>query len=387
VTSLHSQFPPHLVVCFVNSSPYRASQKRPVKAQRAGNGHSLVKRCNAGRALLAGSLRAHPCGVIYGVAPAWNRTTIPAQPRLAADPTGVRCRDCYLRSRPLKLIGRPEIPVLAGATYPLINSEGATARWETLYGKLAYKGAWTRSWPAGSVTRTPYHAADVVPPLLEGAPTLQSANETAAAFMVRKVREFPGEVTILGLGPFTNIALATRLDEGFAAHAKQLVFMGGSFNPDASGTDEFSLQFIYNPRTEFNSRWDPEASQMMLHAGWKSITSIPLDATVPAQLTPALVKQAGAGNTPVARYFARYAEAGFPMWDEVAAAVLIKPSIATATTKLAMDVVIDHGAAYGATLSWPTGAGPGLGEPDVTVVRAVDVGRLDDLFVQLLQGK
>ncbi|MDP2026033.1 hypothetical protein [Sulfuriferula sp.] len=75
------------------------------------------------------------------------------------------------------------------------------------------------------------------------------------------------------------------------------------------------------------------------------------------------------------------------MWDEVAAAVLIKPSIATATTRLAMDIVIDHGAAYGATLSWPTGAGPGLGEPDVTVVRAVDVGRLDDLFVQLLQGK
>lgn len=289
--------------------------------------------------------------------------------------------------RMLELIGRPEIPVLAGATYPLINSEAATARWETLYGKLAYKGAWTRSWPAGSVTRTPYHAADVVPPLLEGAPTLQSANETAAAFMVRKVREFPGEVAILGLGPFTNIALATRLDEGFAAHAKQLVFMGGAFNPDASDTDEFSLQFIYNPRTEFNFRWDPEAAQMMLHAGWKSITSIPLDATVSAQLTPALVKQAGAGNTPVARYFARYAEAGFPMWDEVAAAVLIKPSIATATTKLAMDVVIDHGAAYGATLSWATGAGPGLGEPDVTVVRAVDVGRLDDLFVQLLQGK
>lgn len=124
--------------------------------------------------------------------------------------------------RMLELIGRPEIPVLAGATYPLINSEAATARWEMLYGKLAYKGAWTRSWPAGSVTRTPYHAAGVVPPLLEGAPTLQPGKESAAAFMVRKVREFPGEVTILGLGPFTNIALATRLDEGFAKHARQL---------------------------------------------------------------------------------------------------------------------------------------------------------------------
>ena len=289
--------------------------------------------------------------------------------------------------RMLELIGRPEIPVLAGATYPLINTEEGTRRWEKLYGKLAYKGAWTRSWPAGTVTRTSYHAADVVPPLVEGAPTLKPGSESAAAFMVRKVREFPGEVTILALGPFTNIALATRLDEQFAAHVKQLVFMGGAFNPDASGRDEFSRQFFYNPRTEFNCRWDPEAAQMMLHAGWKNITNIPLDATVNTKLTPEIVRLAGAGNTPVARYFARYAQAGFPMWDEVAAAVLIKPSIATATTKLAMDIVIDHGAAYGATLSWPSGAGPGLGEPDVTVVRAVDVGRLDALFVQLLQGR
>lgn len=285
--------------------------------------------------------------------------------------------------RMLELIGRTDIPVLAGASFPLINSELATKRWEKLYGKLAYKGAWTRSWPAGTVTRTPYHSADVVPPLLEGAPTLKPGKESAAAFMLRKVHEFPDEVTILGLGPFTNIALAARLDEGFAAHAKQIVIMGGAFNPDSSGKDEFSLQFIYNPRTEFNMRWDPEAAQMMLHAGWKKITVIPLDATVSTQLTPAMVKEVAAVNTPVARYFARYAEAGFPMWDEVAAAVLIQPSIVTASTQLAMDIVIDHGAAYGATLSWSVGAGQGLGEPDV----AVDAGRLDKLFVQQLQGK
>lgn len=288
--------------------------------------------------------------------------------------------------RMLELIGRPEIAVLAGATYPLINTEEGTRRWETLYGKLAYKGAWTRSWPAGTVTRTPYHAADVVPPLVEGTPKLKPASETAAAFMVRKVREFPGEVTILALGPFTNIALATRLDEQFAAHAKQLVFMGGAFNPDASGRDKFSRQFIYNPRTEFNCRWDPEAAQMMLHAGWKNITNIPLDATN-TKLTPEIVERVGVGNTPVARYFVQYAEAGFLMWDELAAAVLLRPSIATTTTRLAMDIVIDHGAVYGSTLSWPAGAGPGLGEPNVTVVRAVNVRRLDDLFVQLLQGK
>jgi hypothetical protein len=48
------------VYCFVINDTYRASQKRPDKARRAGNGHSLGKRRNAGRAFLGGSLRARP---------------------------------------------------------------------------------------------------------------------------------------------------------------------------------------------------------------------------------------------------------------------------------------------------------------------------------------
>jgi hypothetical protein len=49
-----------LVHCFVINGTDRAAQKRPDKARRAGNGHSLVKRRNAGRAFLGGSLRASP---------------------------------------------------------------------------------------------------------------------------------------------------------------------------------------------------------------------------------------------------------------------------------------------------------------------------------------
>ena len=290
--------------------------------------------------------------------------------------------------RLLELIGRTEIPVVPGATYPLLNTEEGTRRWEKLYGKLPYKGAWMDSWPDyNTVNRLRYHAADVVPPMPEGAPATQPLAETAAAFLVRKVREFPGEVTILALGPFTNLALASRLDDRFAALARELVFMGGSFNPDSSHTDEFSMQFIHNPRVEFNSRWDPEAAKIMLHAGWKKITAVPLDATVPTKLTPELARRAGAGDTPVAKYFARYAGVGFPLWDETAAAVFLEPSIATSTTRLAMDIDTDHGPTYGATLSWPAGGGPGLGEPDVTVVRAVDVARLEALFGELLQRR
>ena len=287
--------------------------------------------------------------------------------------------------RLLELIGRTDVPVVAGATYPLINSEEATRRWETLYGKVPYKGAWMDHWPDyNTMNRPHYHAADVVPPLAEGAPTTEPAPEVAAEFLVQEVRRFPGQVSIVALGPFTNLALAAKLDESFAANAKELVFMGGAFNPNAGSVDEFSRQFINRPRVEFNSWWDPEAAKIMLHAGWKKIIAVPTDATVGTKLTPALAREAGSADTPVSRYFAHYGEINFPMWDETASAVWIDPSIVVHTDQLAMDTDIDHGPNYGATLSWPPDFAPGLGEPTVTVVRSVSIPRLERLFVKLL---
>jgi inosine-uridine nucleoside N-ribohydrolase len=185
------------------------------------------------------------------------------------------------------------------------------------------------------------------------------------------------------MGPFTNLALACRLDDTVAALAKELVIMAGSFNPDGSKVDEFSMQFIHNPRVEFNCRWDPEAATMMLHAGWRKITVVPTDATVGTRFTPDVVRRATAGSSsPAATYVLKFAQPGFPMWDEVASAVFLEPSIVVRSQPLAMDIDIGHGAGYGSTLSWPAGGGPGLGEPDVTVVRAIDIPRLEALFAQ-----
>ncbi|HEX3728643.1 MAG TPA: nucleoside hydrolase [Opitutaceae bacterium] len=290
--------------------------------------------------------------------------------------------------RMLELIGRTDIPVAAGATYPLLNSEEETIRWEALYGRLAYKGAWMRTWPDyNTVNRPHYHSAEIVPPLAEGLPTGRPVPEPAAVFLAEKARASPGQISILALGPFTNLALAVKLDEGFAANAKELVFMGGSLNPNDSRLDEFSMQFVHSPRVEFNFRWDPEAARIMLHAGWKHIVAIPTDATVGTRLTPALAKEAAAGGTPAARYFGRWGQVGFPMWDETAAAAWLDPGLVRRRDRMAMDVAVDHGADYGATLSWAAGGGPGLGEPDIEVVRAIDIPGLERLFVRLLAGK
>jgi len=287
--------------------------------------------------------------------------------------------------RMLELIGRTDIPVVPGATYPLLNSEAETRRWEGLYGKLTWKGAWMDQLPAYDKTNVlNYHGPDVIPHLDEGLPTTKPAAETAAGFLVRQVEAAPGEVSILAMGPFTNLALACRLDDTFAAHAKQLVIMGGSFNPHADHEDVFTLQFLNSPREEFNCRFDPEAVKIMLHAGWKRITVIPFDPCVRTLTTPELLKRATRRGRPAARYAAAYCAPGFPLWDEAAAAVLLDPSIAAVKSRLAMDIDINHGADYGAILSWPAGGGPGLGEPDVDVVRQLDVPKLEQLYCDLL---
>jgi inosine-uridine nucleoside N-ribohydrolase len=278
--------------------------------------------------------------------------------------------------RLLELIRRSDVPVVPGATYPLLNSAEETKRWEARFGKLVYKGAWTEEWPATTgVVRRAAHSPDVVPPLPEGAPGTRAVAETAAAFMVRKVRESPGEVTILALGPYTNVALAVRLDDAFAGLARELVVMGGSFSPKPAD-NEFAKEYLYTPRLEFNFRWDPEATRVMLRAPWRRIVQVPVDATTRTLFTKELAARAGSADTPVTRYVAKYAEA-YPMWDEVAVAAWAEPSIVTRQERLAVDVDTDHGAGYGNTLSWPAGGGPGLGEHDVDVVFDIDVARFE----------
>lgn len=283
--------------------------------------------------------------------------------------------------RMLEIVGRTEIPVVPGSTYPLVNSAEATKRWEARYGKLFYKGAWTEEWPKEVQVRRPEaHGPEVVPVSAAGAPTIKAANEAAADFLVRKTREFPGQVTILALGPLTNLALAVRLDDGFAGRAKELVLMGGSFSPHPAN-NAFALEYMFTPRLEFNFRWDPEAVKATLHAPWKRIVQVPVDPSTKTLFTPEMIAKIGAAETPLAKYVAKYAES-FPLWDEIAAAVWLEPGIATRTEKMLVDIDTDNGAGYGNTLGWAVGKGPGLGEREVEVVFDVDVAKLNALVVE-----
>ena len=288
--------------------------------------------------------------------------------------------------RLLELIGRTDVPVYRGSTYPLVNTMEATKRWEQMYGELAYKGAWMEKWPDyNTVNRPNFHAPNVIPPLPEGAPRTHAAEGTAADFLVREVHQYPGEVTIMGLGPLTNIALAVRLDDDFAKLAKEFVLMGAGLNPIAPKTDEFSLQYIFAPRSNFNFRWDPEAAKIALHGGWKRVVVVPTDATVDTEFTQTMLDAIKQETTPAAKYIAAYPVLKLPMWDELTVAVWLRPSLVAHQDNMSLDVDTNPGAAsYGETLSWAPGKGPGLGEPVCEVIRTVDVAAFNAMFVEAM---
>src|SRR5512146_3008881 len=185
--------------------------------------------------------------------------------------------------RMLELIGRTDIPVVAGAEHPLVRRKAETELWEQRYGGVAWLGAWTPRF---------YHPADELGPMPEGQPTTKPLDEDAAHFLVRMVHKYPGQVTIYEGGPMTNLALAISLDPEFPRLAKALVFMGASLNPQ---TDD--PEFINTPRHEFNIWFDPEAAHIVLRAPWKKIVCTPVDVSVKTRLTAELISRVRAGHS------------------------------------------------------------------------------------------
>src|SRR5580698_3686481 len=278
---------------------------------------------------------------------------------------------------------RTEVKVYPGEVYPLVNSQKRTLAWEKLYGKLVFKGAWTETWPANAGRHSPYHADPfLVPPLAEGAPHLRAADESAVNFMIRMVHQYPGEVTILELGPLSNVAMAARLDPKFASLAKELVFMGGSFNP-VPANNAFSAEYVNAPRLEFNMHWDAEAASIVLHEPWHKITQVPVDPTTKTFMKPEYIKQESQGSAPFDPYLGKWGQP-FPMWDELAVAVWLDPSLVTRATTVMEDVDVSFTAGYGNTLSWAPDVAPDLGEAKVNVTLAVNVPKFEQLALDLL---
>jgi purine nucleosidase len=288
--------------------------------------------------------------------------------------------------RMLELTGHANIKVYPGAVFPLINSKEEIKRWEALYGKVTYQGAWnehriksstgatlTGAWNAQAV-----HGPFEVPnPLPEGNPSLKPESENAAHFLIRMVHQYPHEVTIYAGGPLTDLAQAISLDPEFPELAQELVVMGGSIAPIEP------MSWAQANRREFNFWFDPEAVHIVLRAPWKKITVTTVDISVKTRMTKAMIEQIAKAGTPAAKYIGQWADEEY-LWDELSVAAWLDPSIITKEEKLYMDIDISHTAGYGNTLVWTDGNQPELGEQLVHVQTELDLEKFNKMVIDLL---
>jgi purine nucleosidase len=275
--------------------------------------------------------------------------------------------------RMLELIERTDIPVVRGAEYPLVRRQQDTEQWEQQHGTVPWLGAWTPRF---------YHPPDQLGEMPEGKPATRAADEDAAHFLLRMVHKFPNQVTIYAGGPMTNLALAISIDPEFAGLAKELVFMGGSFNPR---TDD--PEFVNTPTHEFNLWFDPEAAHIVLRAPWKKIICTSVDISVKTRLTTDLINRIKAGGSRAAQYIGNYARLHGNynyLWDELAAAAWLEPSLITKKETLFMDVDLDRGAGYGNTLAWTDRDKPKTEVRTVEVQDDLDLEKFYKLLVDLL---
>jgi inosine-uridine nucleoside N-ribohydrolase len=202
--------------------------------------------------------------------------------------------------RMVEVAGRTGIPVAAGAKAPLLRRLVTAAY---AHGENGLGGA-------------------VFPE-----PTIKPVAEPAAEFIRSVIRKYPKEVTLITVGPLTNVAAALNSDSELASLVKGVVMMGGSL----SGGN-------ITPAAEFNIYVDPEAARIVFQSGIP-ITMVGLDVTRRTSLTDEHVRVLEAAQNPVSQAAAKIArhaidhnrEQGFlvgpNMHDSLAVAAFLDPTI------------------------------------------------------------
>jgi purine nucleosidase len=295
--------------------------------------------------------------------------------------------------RMLELIGRTDVPVAQGAVFPLLRTQHETLLEAPLVGNVSWLGAWgggpttlvqngdkiAGAKLQASVIYTKTHGPDEIPPLPEGAPTAHAIEEDAAHFLIRQVHAHPHQVTIYAGGPLTNIALAIAIDPHFAELTQGIVLMGGSLNPQ---TDD--PEFSESPRHEFNFWFDPEAAHITLRAPWPRIDVTTVDISLKARFTEEMLAAIAKSHNPAAQYIAHYSQERYYMWDELAAAAWLDPTLITREKLVLMDVDINHGPEYGNTLTWTDQLRPQTEIQKVHAQLDLALAKFEKMFVDLM---
>ena len=202
--------------------------------------------------------------------------------------------------RMVEIAGRTDIPVATGAKAPLLRRLVTAAY---AHGENGLGGA-------------------VFPE-----PKLKPVPQPASVLIREIVRKYPGEVTLITLGPLTNVATALNSDAELAGMIRGVTMMGGSL----SGGN-------ITPAAEFNIYVDPEAARIVFQSGIP-VTMVGLDVTRRTSLTDEHVKVLEGTQTPVSQAAAKIARnaidhtrsqgflVGPNMHDSLAVAAFLDPSL------------------------------------------------------------
>jgi inosine-uridine nucleoside N-ribohydrolase len=274
-------------------------------------------------------------------------------------------------ARVLELMERPDIPIYIGADAPLRNDRTMAAKMTAEWG-LGFKGALGRA-PVKTL-------ADRTPPSGGKFAAVRPRPEPGVEALIALVEASTRPVTLLALGPMTNIALALRRKPGLAAKIGRLVFMGGAARVPGNVT----------PHAEFNFWFDPEAADAVLSSPIREKVMIGLDLTNQALLDKSHFDQIASTRTPIAALFREDMGERGPkflsdpkatrfVWDALAAAYLLDPAIATKSENLDLSVETEFGPRYGAVI-----VGRSRKHSRVRVLTGLDFPRFFALFKDAL---
>lgn len=216
----------------------------------------------------------------------------------------------------------------------------------------------------------------------------------AVSELVRRFAEAPGEITLVTLGPLTNIALALRLEPRLAGWVKQCVVMGGAASAVGNVT----------PAAEYNIWCDPEAAHIVFHSGMPIVMVGWEVCRGKANLTLAEVEATLELGTPRAKFaiecnrhalaasLSLQSDPGLGLPDPVAMAVALDPSICTRRSQHFVEVSCDA-LTRGMTIvdelrvtSTPPYRDPNWGpqEANIEVCWAIDAGRWKEALLRTL---
>lgn len=232
------------------------------------------------------------------------------------------------------LSGHDEIPVACGRETPLVGDHEFPAEW-----RQAADNAYGVSIPAG------------------GAASSLSASD----LIVDILRNADEPISIVAVGPLTNIAEAIQKEPDITTNIEAIYIMGGAVNVEGNvGNSGVGIQ---NEHAEWNIYIDPAAANIVFRSGVPVIL-VPLDATGDVPVTRNFYKTLGDHrNTPSAQLVYDMLTAnlgfvdsgGFQFWDSLTAAIFTDPSIAH-FEEMELTVVEEEGSDSGRTMPNSDGA-------------------------------